>query len=247
MKKTPWQTNDPGSTLFIVSTPIGNLDDITLRAIAVLRDVDFILAEDTRVSRTLLAHHDIRKPVVSLHGHNEASRVATVLQWLREERRVALICDAGTPAISDPGAHLVRSVAESGYTVSPVPGPSSLTAALAVSGFPATPSHFHGFFPRRPGEQRRLLDRIAGEYGTYLFFESPYRIRRTLQALCETLPEVRACLVREATKRHETIYRGIPADLLAQLVDDEVRGEMVLVIYVPKRSKKPKTFPAHRG
>jgi 16S rRNA (cytidine1402-2'-O)-methyltransferase len=233
--KTPAQ---PG-TLYVVATPIGTLEHITLRAIRILAEADVILAEDTRTTRGLLTHHAIRSPLVSLHGHNENRRAKQVLEWLREGRRLALVSEAGTPGVSDPGAAIVSAVLDAGLPVSPVPGSSALTAAVSVSGFATLPVVFGGFFPRKPGHQRRVCDRMRRDTGTYVFFESPYRVKSTLEALSTHTPDMAVCLVREATKIHETIVRGRPADLAARLTESEPRGEFVLLLHHPRRPARP--------
>ncbi|MBI2890045.1 MAG: 16S rRNA (cytidine(1402)-2'-O)-methyltransferase [Nitrospirae bacterium] len=225
--------------LYVVATPIGNLEDITLRAIRILGEADFILAEDTRTTRALLSHHAIHRPLVSLHAHNESRRARQVLEWLGEGRRLALVSEAGTPGVSDPGATIVSAVLDAGLPVSPVPGASALTAAVSVSGFPTLPIVFGGFFPRKPGHQRRICERMRRDSGTYVFFESPYRVKDTLDALSAQTPDATVCLIREATKVHETILQGRPADLAARLSEGEPRGEFVLILHRPRRPARP--------
>lgn len=220
--------------LFVVATPIGNLEDITLRALRVLNESDTLLAEDTRVTRILLDRHGIRKPMISLHAHNEVARLDQVLDWLEAGRKLALVTDAGTPALSDPGAALVRAVRDAGHTVTPIPGPSAITAALSVSGLSVPPASFLGFFPRKRVDRRKILDHLAARGGTYVFFEAPHRIAKTLRALVAEAPTLEVSLAREMTKIHETFYEGVPAEVQAQLQPDEIRGEMVLILHAPK-------------
>jgi 16S rRNA (cytidine1402-2'-O)-methyltransferase len=215
--------------LYLVSTPIGNLEDVTLRALRVLREADLVLAEDTRRARKLLDRHGIAARPVSLHAHNEAARVDRVLEALAAGRAVALVSDAGTPLVSDPGERLVRAAASAGHEVRAVPGPSAVLAALAVSGLPAGRFRFLGFVPRRAGELASLLDRVAAEPDTLIWFESPRRLGATLRALALRLGPRRACVARELTKLHEEAARGSLAEL-AERFSAGARGEITLVV-----------------
>jgi len=216
-------------TLYVVATPIGNLEDVTLRALRVLRETDLLLAEDTRRTRVLLERHHIRARPLSLHAHNEAERVHSVLVALAAGGSVALVSDAGTPLVSDPGERLVREVRAAGHAVVAIPGASAPLAALVSSGLATTPFTFLGFPPRRAGERRRLFESLRERRETLIFFESPRRLVRTLGELAEVLGDRRACVGRELTKRHEEV---VPATLcqLARHFAEGVRGEVTLVV-----------------
>ena len=216
--------------LFVVATPIGNLADITLRAIRVLGEVDVIAAEDTRTTRKLLAHHDIRTPLVSYHEHNEALRTPELLERMLGGERVALVSEAGTPSISDPGYRLVHESIEAGLDVEPVPGASALLAAVVVSGLPADAFVFEGFLPRRRAERRRRLEMLSGEPRTLVFFEAPHRLDHSLSDMNEVLGDRRVALCRELTKLHEQVIRGPISTLIASLRRAPVKGEIVLVV-----------------
>lgn len=218
-------------TLYVVSTPIGNLRDITLRAIEVLRSVDLILAEDTRHSRTLLEHHGIGTPTISYHEHNEARATATAMARLRDGRDVALISDAGTPLLSDPGERLVRAAAEAGVPVVPVPGASALLAALVASGLGTNRFTFFGFLPRKGRERDEALRELSGLRHTAVLYEAPPRVAQTLSDLAEhDAGTRRAVVARELTKQFEEIRRGTVAELGAYYEDSAPRGEVVIVL-----------------
>jgi len=219
----------PAGTLYLVATPIGNLEDITLRAIRVLREVAVVACEDTRRTRGLLAHLDIRTPTVSLHKHNEAVRIPQILGMLRDGRSVAVTSDAGTPAVSDPGAALVTAAVGAGFRVEPVPGPSAVTAAVSVAGFPAGAFAFVGFPPRRRGERVRFLAALSTLPAALVMFEAPHRVRETLVDLETLFSGRRMLLARELTKVHEEVLRGTPAEVRASLAESP-RGEVTLVI-----------------
>jgi 16S rRNA (cytidine1402-2'-O)-methyltransferase len=217
-------------TLHLVATPIGNLEDVTLRALRVLRETPHLYAEDTRRTRVLLARHGIGARVRSLHAHNEAARVAEVLGHLGRGEDVALVSDAGTPLLSDPGERLVAAAAAAGHRVSPLPGPSAPLAALVASGLPALPFRCVGFPPRRAGERRALFARLAGAEETLVLFESPRRLPATLRELAAACGgERRACVARELTKLHEAFERGTLAELAARFAAG-ARGEVTLVV-----------------
>ncbi len=207
-------------TLYVVATPIGNLEDVTLRALRVLREVELVLAEDTRRTRTLLTHHDVRTRPRSLHAHNEAQRSREVLEALASGSSVALVSDAGTPLVSDPGERLVAAVIQAGHAVVPIPGPSAVLSALVASGLPAAPFLFLGFLPRRSGEREALLARIRDRTETVVLFESPRRLAATLRRLADTLGDRPACVARELTKLHEEVARGS----LQELAERFARG-----------------------
>ena len=214
-------------SLYVVATPIGNLEDITLRALRVLREAGLIAAEDTRVTRRLLQRYEIRTPLTSYHEHNKLAKLPTLLAAL-SEKDVALVSDAGMPGISDPGYELVEAATEIGIPVVPVPGPSAITAALAVAGVAADQFVYLGFLPRRRGARRRLLESFAGERRALIAFETPHRLRDTLQDMVETLGERRMAVCRELTKLHEEVFRGTASEALEHFV--EPKGELTLVI-----------------
>ncbi|CAN5544216.1 16S rRNA (cytidine(1402)-2'-O)-methyltransferase [soil metagenome] len=216
--------------LYIVGTPIGNLNDITLRALEVLKAADVIAAEDTRHSGNLLRHFEIRKPLVSYHQHNEAMRTAELVERLAAAENVALITDAGMPALSDPGARLIRACIERGLEYTIVPGVSAILTALVGSGFGLERFCFHGFLPVKSGGRERELRAAAERAETSAFFESPYRINKTLAACAEIMPERQICVARELTKKFEEFRRGTAAELLAHYEAHPARGEITLVI-----------------
>ena len=216
--------------LFIVSTPIGNLGDITRRAVETLRAADVVLAEDTRRTGLLLRHLEIEARLLSAHEHNEAERAGRVLQLLAEGKAVALVTDAGTPLLSDPGARIVRAAAEAGHRVVPIPGASALLAGLVAAGIDAQTFTFLGFLPRRGPERAALLDEVAASPRATVLYESPNRLNRLLLDLAETAGADRQVAVgRELTKLHEEVYRGTAAEAAAQFAG-EVLGEVVVVV-----------------
>jgi 16S rRNA (cytidine1402-2'-O)-methyltransferase len=218
-------------SLYVVSTPIGNLKDITLRAIEVLRDVDLILAEDTRHSRHLLTHHGIETPTLSYHEHNEARATATAMTRLRDGRDVALISDAGTPLVSDPGERLVRAAAGAGVPVVPVPGASALLAALVASGLDTDRFTFYGFLPRKGRDRDQALRELSGLRHTGVLYEGPLRVAETLADLRKHgAGPRRAVVARELTKQFEEIRRGTVAELVAYYEGSTPRGEVVIVL-----------------
>lgn len=219
------------ATLYIVSTPIGNLDDITLRAIAVLKSASRVLAEDTRRTAVLLRRHEISAPLVSAHEHNEAARAGQLVAWLDDGEDVALVSDAGTPLLSDPGARLVAAVIEAGHDVIPIPGPSALLAALVVSGLPTEPFTFFGFPPRSGRARRELLDTLGTLTHTAILYESPARLATLLQDLVDACGADRPVMVaRELTKLHESMMRGTLAEAASYYGEGNVRGEIVVVL-----------------
>ncbi len=220
------------SILYIVSTPIGNLGDITHRALAVLGEADRVLAEDTRRTAVLLRHYDIQTPLISAHEHNEAARGAQVVAWLEAGETLALVSDAGTPLLSDPGERIVAQVLEAGHGVVPVPGASALLGALVAAGMPVVPFTFFGFVPRSGGERDALLARLSGLDHTAVLYESPARLRRLLADLAERCGAERGVVVaRELTKLHETFVRGTLADAVRYYDGRQtVKGEVVVVL-----------------
>jgi len=219
----------PG-TLYLVATPIGNLEDITLRALRTLRGCDVIAAEDTRHTGLLLRHYEIVKPLISCFRFNEARRGEAILERLRRGETVALVCDAGSPGISDPGERIVRAARDAGFPVECVPGPCALVAALTASGLPTDEFHFVGFLPHKPGPRRKRLAALLAHTGTLALYESPYRIERLLQELRDLAPDREIVLARELTKKFEQWLRGSPASLLAQVQARPPKGELVVLI-----------------
>ena len=218
------------SKLYIVPTPIGNLDDITLRAVNVLREVDFILAEDTRTSSFLLRHLGIEKRLVSHHKFNEHATVRMVAESIAAGHTVALVSDAGTPGISDPGFLLVRTCVEAGIEVETLPGPTAFVPALVQSGFPCDRFCFEGFLPQKKGRMKRLQE-LAAEERTFILYESPFRVVKCLEQLAETVGGERQVSVsRELTKKFEQTVRGTVAEVLEHFRANEPRGEFVIVV-----------------
>jgi 16S rRNA (cytidine1402-2'-O)-methyltransferase len=216
--------------LYVVATPIGNLGDITVRALEVLKSVDVIAAEDTRYSGMLLKHFEIKKPLVSYHEHNEAMRTAQLVDRLAGDENVALITDAGTPALSDPGARLIRACIERGLPLTIIPGPSSILAALVGSGFSTERFYFGGFLPVKSGQRERELRAMAERGETTIFFESPYRLTKTLAVCTGIMPDRQLCVARELTKKFEEFRHGVASELLAHYEVHPPKGEIVLVI-----------------
>ena len=221
--------------LYIVSTPIGNLKDITLRALEVLKEVDFILCEDTRVSANLLNHFGIKKELISLNAVNETKKIQSIITRLNSNQAAALISDAGTPLISDPGVRLVSACIENDIEIVPIPGPSALLAALSMSGLPTDSFVFEGFLPQKKGSQTKLKQ-LALEERTIVLYESMYRIEKLLNELNEFLPERFLVVCREITKKFEETWRGNAKDILSDFPDKVVKGEFVIVI-APKNWK----------
>jgi 16S rRNA (cytidine1402-2'-O)-methyltransferase len=217
--------------LYVVSTPIGNLEDITYRAVRILKEVDWIACEDTRTTRRLLDHYGISKPAVSYHEHNETGRAAELIGRIEQGETGALVSDAGTPLLSDPGYRLVHAAAEAGIRVEALPGPSALLAGLVVSGLPTDRFLFVGFFPAKQGQRRHLLESLADEAATLVFYEAPHRIVETLEDIAAVLGERRMVVGRELTKMHEETLRGTADEIRESLIAREaVRGEFVVMI-----------------
>jgi 16S rRNA (cytidine1402-2'-O)-methyltransferase len=217
--------------LYLVSTPIGNLGDMTYRAVEVLRTVDVVLAEDTRRTGLLLKHFGVEARLISAHEHNESARARLVAELLGEGKSVALVSDAGTPLLSDPGARLVRSAIEAGYEVVAVPGASALLAALVASGLSADRFTFYGFVPRKGGERTALLKEMATSPYTSVLYESPHRVQALLEDLREVAgPERRVAVARELTKLHEEIYRAPLAEAVERFAERAPRGEFVVLM-----------------
>jgi 16S rRNA (cytidine1402-2'-O)-methyltransferase len=216
--------------LYVVSTPIGNLDDITLRALDVLKSVDAIAAEDTRHSGNLLRHFEIRKPLVSYHEHNEAMRTAQLVERLQAGEKIALITDAGMPGVSDPGARLIAACIERNLPFTILPGASAVLTALIGSGFSAGRFCYRGFLPPKSGGREREVRSAAECETTSVFFESPHRILKTLAACAEIMPDRPLCVARELTKKFEEFRRGTAAELLAHYTAHPPKGEITLVV-----------------
>lgn len=216
--------------LYVVSTPIGNLGDITLRALDVLKSVDVVAAEDTRHSGMLLKHFEIKKPLLSYHEHNEAMRAEQLVERLAAGEDVALITDAGTPALSDPGTRLIRECIKRGLPLMIIPGPSSILAALVGSGFSTEKFCFRGFLPTKSGRRERELCGAVNREETTIFFESPYRLTKTLAACIDIMPDRQLCVARELTKKFEEFHRGTASELLAHYQAHSPKGEIVLMI-----------------
>jgi 16S rRNA (cytidine1402-2'-O)-methyltransferase len=216
--------------LYLVATPIGNLGDITLRALEVLKDADLIAAEDTRHSGILLKQYNIQKPLISYHEHNEAMRAAQLVERLGAGENLALITDAGMPGLSDPGARLIRECINRALPFTIVPGPSSILTALIGSGFSSEKFFFGGFLPVKSGQRERELRAAATRQETSAYFESPYRLTKTLKACLGIMPDRCLCVARELTKKFEEFRRGSAGDLLAHYEAHPPKGEIVLLI-----------------
>ncbi len=236
----------PG-TLYLVATPIGNLEDITLRALRTLKECDVVAAEDTRRTGQLLKHFEISKPLLSYFQFNEARRSEQIIERLRRGERVALVTDAGSPGISDPGERVVKAAIAAGFRVEAVPGPSALVAALTASGLPTDEFHFIGFLPHKSGQRRTKLESMRTVEGTLVLYESPYRVEKLLIELSEVLPERRVVLARELTKKFEEFLRGTPLELLEQVRRRAVKGEFVVLIDGAAKGDIDPSGPAKQG
>ena len=217
-------------TLYIVSTPIGNLEDVTLRALRVLKEVDVIAAEDTRHSLKFLNHYGIKKQLISYWGEKEKVKAEETVRLLKEGRSVALISDAGTPGISDPGAVLIRKAIEEGIRVVPVPGASAVITALSLSGFPTDEFTFCGFLPPKAAQRRKEIGRLSLEQRPMVFYEAPHRILDTLDDIREIMGERDIVVIKELTKFYEEVYRGNVAAVLQRLQESTIAGEFVIVL-----------------
>jgi 16S rRNA (cytidine1402-2'-O)-methyltransferase len=227
---TKGQTEAGAGCLYLVATPIGNLEDITLRAIRILKEADVIACEDTRHTQKLLNHYGIKKEMVSYHEHNELTRSPELVIELEQGAKIALVSDAGTPGISDPGHRLVTLCLRHRIPVVPIPGPSALVAALAASGLPTEEFSFVGFLPARAGARRKALDTLKAESRTLIFYEAPHRVVETLADALEILGERPAVIAREVTKIHEEFLRGPLSELLDSARKRAPRGEITLLI-----------------
>jgi 16S rRNA (cytidine1402-2'-O)-methyltransferase len=218
------------STLYLVATPIGNLEDITLRALRVLKECDVVAAEDTRRSGQLLKHFGLAKPLLSYFQFNEARRSEEIIERLRRGEKIALVTDAGSPGISDPGERVVKAAITAGFRVEAVPGACALVAGLTASGLPTDEFHFTGFLPHKSGQRRNKLESLKTFDGTLVLYESPYRIEKLLGELNEVFPERQVVLARELTKKFEEFLRGTPGELIEQTKTRSLKGEFVVMI-----------------
>ncbi len=233
------------SILYIVATPIGNLEDITLRALRVLKEVDLIAAEDTRRTRKLLSHYQIKKAVVSYHAHNQAVRGPELIEKLASGQSVALVSDAGTPGFSDPGTELVAQAWDAGIKVEAVPGPAAGVTALSMSGFPGDVT-FLGFPPRKAGKRREFLETLAREPRVLIFYESPQRLAGTLAEMARHFADRQVLVVRELTKVFEEAWRGPVSEVAARVADREIKGECSLVLSCPEKPRETEVDLAGR-
>jgi 16S rRNA (cytidine1402-2'-O)-methyltransferase len=229
MESQPHPPLQPG-TLYLVATPIGNLEDITLRALRTLKECDLVAAEDTRHTGQLLKHFGISRPLLSYFQFNEARRSEEIIERLRRGEKIALVTDAGSPGISDPGERVVRAVIAAGLRVEPVPGPCALVAALTAGGLGTDEFHFVGFLPHKSGQRRNRLEKLRNVPGTLVLYESPYRVEKLLRELNDIYPKREVVLGRELTKKFEEYVRGTPAQLLQHFEKRAVRGEFVVLI-----------------
>lgn len=217
-------------TLFVVATPIGNLEDITFRAVRILAEVDLIAAEDTRHSKILLNHYSIKTPLTSYHKFNIKAKTPELVEILKRGQNIALISDSGMPGVSDPGCQVIRESVDQGIRVEVIPGPSAAITALVTSGLPADHFVFEGFLPKKPGKKKKVLRQYAHDERTLIIYESPFRIIKTLEDILAVLGDRPAAVCRELTKKFEEILRGKVSDLLIKLKARKIKGEIVLVL-----------------
>jgi len=228
------------ATLYLVSTPIGNLEDITLRALRTLKECDVVAAEDTRRTGQLLRHFAISKPMLSYFQFNEAKRSEQIIDRLRRGEKIALVTDAGSPGISDPGERVVKAAIAAGFRVEAVPGPSALVAALTASGLATGEFHFIGFLPHKSGQRKRKLEALKSFDGTLVLYESPFRVERLLTELNEAMPGRQVVLARELTKKFEEFLRGTPEELLRVMRTRSLKGEFVVMVDLGPRADLPR-------
>ncbi len=224
-------------TLYLVSTPIGNLEDISLRALRTLRDVDIIAAEDTRHTRKLLSHYQISSSLTSYFEHNKFQKGGYLLTKLKQGKEVALVSDAGTPGVSDPGYHLIQLALENSIRIVPIPGSSAVIAALSVSGLPTDSFIFEGFLPAQRGKRKKYLEKLKDERRTTVFYESPKRLLATLRDIKETVEDRDIAVCRELTKIHEEVLRGTVDEVIGELKEKKIRGEVTLIVAGRKKSR----------
>jgi len=215
--------------LYLVATPIGNLEDISIRAIKTLKEVDLILCEDTRTSGILLSYYGVKNPIVSYHSHNEDERIPQIIKLLNEGKNIALISDGGTPCISDPGSKLVRACVENDITVVPIPGPNAIIPSIVLSGFKIKDFYFEGFIPQKKGRKTKL-EEIARRKSMTVFYESPYRILKLLEELNSICPDREIAFCRELTKKFEEVIRGTVRDIYAMRHRLKLKGEFTVVV-----------------
>ncbi len=231
---------------YFVATPIGNLGDFSARGLDVIRSVDLLLAEDTRKTKVLLDNYRLEVPVRSYHDHNKEKVTPSILERLKGGAAIALVSDAGMPGISDPGYYLVRKLIEEGIEYTVIPGPSAVTAALILSGFPPDRFSFYGYLPRKKGARERVISEAGESRGTSILFESPYRIIKTLQAVDSLLGEREVAVAREMTKIHEEVLRGSAAEIIRRIGDRKLKGEITLVIKGRGKADRPE-IPEESG
>lgn len=218
-------------TLYLVSTPIGNLEDITFRALRILKDVDLVLCEDTRYTRKLLDHYKINRHLESFFEHNEEVKVGRVLKLLESDQNIALVSDGGTPLVSDPGYRLVKGAIGRGVVIVPIPGPSAVITALCASGLPTDRFNFVGFLPQKIGKRKNFLEELKSFSGTIIAFESPMRLLFTLMDLKEIFGDIPVCIAREMTKVHEEFFRGKVSEAIESFKQRPVKGEVTLIFF----------------
>jgi len=238
---SPGSKSAPTGTLYVVATPLGNLQDLSQRAIEVLKQIDLVAAEDTRRSRALLSHFGISAQMESYHGDSSPARIQHIVKQLVSGKHVALLSDSGTPAVSDPGAELVRQAVDRGVKVVPIPGPSAVTTAFSVAGISASGFLFAGYPPRKASEKRQFLAQIAAQPRPVILYEAPQRVAETLQLLVEVCPQRQIVIARELTKLHEEIRYGLVAEIAEAISSQEQRGEFTLVLNAapqPTRSSR---------
>ncbi|NQU73614.1 MAG: 16S rRNA (cytidine(1402)-2'-O)-methyltransferase [Candidatus Omnitrophica bacterium] len=225
-------------TLYIVSTPIGNLKDITLRALEILKSVDLIAAEDTRHTRILTVRHDIKTPLTSYFEHNKVTKGAYLIKLLMEGKNVALVSDAGTPGISDPGSHIIRLAIENGIRAEQIPGASAVITGLVLSGMPTDKFIFEGFLPSKPGSRKNRLKQFLTEKRTVIFYESPHRLVKMLQDIHDVFGDITVACMRELTKKFEEVRRQKASELIAHFTDNKPLGEFVICFNLRERPTK---------
>lgn len=216
--------------LYLVATPIGNLEDISYRALRVLKEADFILAEDTRRTGVLLSHYGIKKPLISFYEHNKAERVPKILEDMGAGKKFALVSDSGTPGISDPGFYIVRAAIERGFKVSTIPGANSAISALIISGLPTNSFVFEGFLPNTQAKRQKRLKLLADEKRTIILFESPHRLLALLKDCLEILGDRKIAIAHELTKKFESVHRGKVSELIDYYSSNAVKGEFVVIV-----------------
>ena len=224
--------------LYVLATPIGNLEDLSPRAVRILREVSAVACEDTRTTRKLLAHFEISVPLLSFHQHSSDTRQRELLERMRAGKSLALVSEAGTPGVADPGAALVSAALDASLPVRAIAGPSALASALSVSGFPANRVAFDGFLPPKGGKRKRAIDELAKETRTIVLYESPYRVGRTLRELADAMGTRQIVVARELTKKFEEVWRGTLTDAAARFASEKPRGEFTLVLAPGERRRQ---------